>query len=132
MKIALISYLYAVFFILAFLADRLPFLTLIKKIPRLSKSSFQTIRSESIEDAKKQEILLANSLGIFKQSLKITACILLLAVCGLLLLLPGGIFLYLGFSGLLHSTITTEGLVISIASFFSYFLLKRLYVKIRL
>jgi len=132
MKIVIISYLYAVFFILAFLADRLPFLTIINNISRLSRDSFQTIRSAIIEDSKKQEILLANSLGLFKQSLKMTGLILLVSACGFLLLLLSGVFRHLNYRILFDYMMTTYGLLLAIISFFSYFLLKRLYVKVRL
>ena len=132
MKIIIISYLYVVFFILAILADRLPFLTIINNISRLSISSFQTIRSDIIDDSKKEKILLFNSFGIFKQSLKMTGFILLVSACGFLLLLLSGIFQHLSYRVLFVYMITTHGLLLSIISFFSYFLLKRLYVKIRL
>src|SRR5277367_210289 len=128
MKIVIISYLYAVFFILALLADRLPFLSIINNISRLSKGSFQTIRSDIIDDSKKQEILLANSFGLFKQSLKLTGLILLVSACGFLLLLSGGVFKPLSYRILFDYTMTTYGLLLAIISFFSYFLLKRLYV----
>ncbi len=132
MKVAIISYLYAVFFILAILADRLPFLTIINSISRLSKGSFQIIRSDIIEDSEKQEILLSNSFGLFKQSLKIAGLILIVSVCGFLLLLLSGVFKHLSYWILFDYMMTTYGLLLSVMSFFSYFLLKRLYVKIRL
>jgi hypothetical protein len=132
MKIVIISYLYVVFFILAFLADRLPFLTIINSISRLSKGSFQTIKSDIIEDSKKQEILLSNSFGLFKRSLKMVGLILIVSICGFLLLLLSGVFKHLNYRILFDYMITAYGLLLSIISFFSYFLLKRLYVKIRL
>jgi hypothetical protein len=132
MKIVIISYLYAVFFILAFLTDRLPFRGIISNISRLGKNSFQTIESDDIEDSNKQGILLANSFGLFKQSIKIAGLIFLVSVCGFLLLLLGGVFQNLNYRILFDYMVTTYGLLLSIISFFSYFLLKRLYVKIGL
>lgn len=132
MKVTIISYLYIVFFILAFLADRLHFLSIISNISRLGKSSFQIIRSDAIEDSKKQEILLTNSFGLFKQSLKIAGLILLVLVCGFLLLVLWAIVQNLNYRILVDDVMTVYGLLLSIISFFSYFLLKKLYVKIRL
>lgn len=132
MKVAIVSYLYVVFFILAFLADRLPFLSIINVISQLSKSSIKTIRSDIIGDSEKQEILLTNSFSLFKQSLKMTGLILLVSACGFLLLLLSGAFKYLSYRILFDYMITTYGLLLAIISFFSYFLLKRLYVKVRL
>jgi len=132
MKVAIVSYLYVVFFILAFLADRLPFLSIINIISQLSKSSIKTIRSDIIGDSEKQEILLTNSFSLFKQSLKMTGLILLVSACGFLLLLLSGAFKYLSYRILFDYMITTYGLLLAIISFFSYFLLKRLYVKVRL
>ena len=132
MKIAIISYLYAVFFILAMLADRLPFLRVITNISELRRDSLQTIKSDIIDDSKKQQILLANSFGLFKQSLKMAGLILIVSACGVLLLLSSGIFQRLNYRLLFDYIVTSYGLLLSIMSFFSYFLLKRLYVKIRL
>ncbi len=132
MKIVIISYLYAVFFILAILADRLPFLSIINNISRLSKGSVHTIRSDAIEDSEKQRILLTNSFGLFKQSLKLTGLILLVSVCGFLLLLLSRVFKHLSYRVLFDYMMTTYGLLLAFISFFSYFLLKRLYVKVRL
>jgi hypothetical protein len=132
MKIVIISYLYAVFFILAFLVDRLPFLSIINAISQLSKSSVKTIRSDIIEDSEKQQILLANSFGLFKQSLKMTGLILLVSACGFLLLLLSGVFRHLNYRILFDYMMTTFGLLLAIISFFSYFLLKRLHVQVRL
>jgi hypothetical protein len=132
MKIVIISYLYAAFFILAFLADRLPFLSIINKISRISKGSFETIKSDVIEDSKKQEILLSNSFGLFKQSLKMTGLILLVSGCGFFLLLLSGVFKRLNYQILFDYMMTTYGLLLAIVSLLSYFLLKRLYVKVRL
>jgi hypothetical protein len=132
MKIGIISYLYIVFFIIAALVDYLPFLPTIKKTSLLGFNSLQTISSNNIEDSEKMKILLANSLNIFKQSLKMLALIILVAFCGYVLLLLSVIFKSLSYRVLLNYVITLNGLVLSVVSFFSYFLLKKLYVKIRL
>jgi hypothetical protein len=132
MKIFIISYLYAAFFILAVLVDCLPFLSIINNISRLSKSSFQTITSAIIDDSKKQEILLANSFGIFKQSLKLAGLVILVMLCGLLFLCFVGIFNYLIALALLSFMDTVSGIALSVISFSSWFLLKKFNVKIRL
>jgi len=132
MKIGIISYLYIVFFIVAALVDYLPFLPAIKKTSLLGFNSLQTISSNNIEDSEKMKILLANSLNIFKQSLKMLALIILVAFSGYILLLLSVVFKSLSYTVLLNYVITLNGLVLSVVSFFSYFLLRKLYVKIRL
>jgi pilus assembly protein TadC len=132
MKIGIISYLYIVFFIIAALVDYLPFLPTIKKTSSLGFNSLQTISSNNIEDSEKMKILLANSLNIFKQSLKMLALIIWVAFSGYVLLLLSVVFKSLSYRVLLSYVITLNGLVLSVVSFFSYFLLKKLYVKIRL
>ncbi|HEY5326774.1 MAG TPA: hypothetical protein VIJ27_07220 [Mucilaginibacter sp.] len=132
MNIAIISYLYIVFFILAVLADQLPFSVIIKSITLLGINSVQTIRSKIIEDVVKGKTLLANSFGLFKQSLIMFAFIILIAVCGYVILLISILFKPLSSVILLKYVITLNGLMLSVISFFSYFLLKKLYVKIRL
>jgi len=131
-KILIISYLFAVCFVLAILADYLPFFTVINNISSLSKSSLQTIRSAIIDDSKKQETLLGNSLSIFKQSFKLTAFILLILASGFLLLILSRFVTHLGFQVLFDYLKTIDGFVLSILSFSSYYLLKKLYGKIRL
>jgi len=129
MKIAL----FIVFSLLAVIADNLPFLTAIKEILQSGASSFETIRSKDMEDIKKEKILLANSLGMFMQSLKIIAFILLVVACGaLLILIISAFYRSVSFGFLIDYTISVNGLIISVAAFFSYFLIKKLYVKIRL
>ena len=132
MNIAVISYLYVVFFIAAALVDYLPFLPVIKKTSQLELNSLQTIRSNNIADTEKEKILLANSLNIFKQSLKMFAFIILIADCGYVLLLISFLIKPLSYVVLLKYMITLYGLLLSVISFFSYFLLKKLYVQIRL
>jgi hypothetical protein len=129
MKIAL----FIVFFLLAVIADTLPFLTVVKSILQLGTSSFETMRSKDMEDIQKEKILLANSLGMFIQSLKIIALILLVVICGALFIYIISVFYRsLSFGFLIDYTISVNGLIISVAAFFSYFLIKKLYVKIRL
>jgi hypothetical protein len=131
MNIAVIGYLYVLFIILAFLADRLPFLPLVKSITLLGMSSLKTIRSVMVTDSQKEKLLLANSLSIFIQSLKIIVFITLIVVCGLLLLLIIS-FMSLNYTDLVGYVITFKGLVLSATAFLTYYLLKGLYVKIRL
>jgi|ERR1700743_32016 hypothetical protein len=132
MKIGIISYLYIVFFIVAALVDYLPFLPTIRKTSLLGFNSLQTINSNNIEDSEKMKILLANSLNIFKESLKMLALIILVALSGYILLLLSIVFKSLSYTVLFNYMITLNGLVLSVISFFSYFLLKKLYVKTRL
>lgn len=132
MKVLMLSYLFAVFFILALLSDFLPFSAIIKSILLLNKNSFQTISSADVADSEKQSILLANSANIFKQSAKLLGLILLLIAFSFLLFLLSGIFQPMGYKTLLNDLITMEGVVISVLAFVAYFLLKKLYVKVRL
>jgi hypothetical protein len=131
-KILIISYLFAVFFILAILADRLPFFNVINRVSNLGNSSLQTIRSRVIEDSKKQKILLCNSLSILRQSFRLTAFILVILVCGFLLLVLSRFVPHLGFQVLFDYFKTTGGIILSMVSFASYYLVKKLYVKITL
>jgi len=128
MKILPISYLGAVCFLLAFLVDRLPLITLANKISQLAKSSLGTIRSETANDEEKQKIILGNSLGIFVGSVKILAIVLLVLAIGYLLLLAANMFHY----SLLNYAETKNGILVSSMFFFLYFLLKKLYVTSRL
>ena len=81
----LISYVYLLFFILAFAADRVPFIEAVKEILVLSKKSLNTISSTAVEDREKQKILLTNAAGIFIRSLKIAGPALLILIGGYLL-----------------------------------------------
>ena len=132
MKIGVISYLYIVFFILAILVDRLPFLPVIKKTSLLGINSVQTIKSDSLSDSEKQRLLLDNSFNIFKQSLKMLALIILIAIVAYALLMLSILFNPLNYRVLIKYLATINGLILSLVSFFSYFLLKKLYVKIRI
>jgi hypothetical protein len=132
MNFAIISYLFIVFFVIACLVDCLPFFSVIRSISFLSMGSIQTIRSNDIDDSGKEKILLENSLKLFKQSLKLFGFIVLIAVCGFVLLLVSGIFKLLNYTILLQYMVTLYGVALSLTSFFSYFLLKKLYVKVRL
>jgi len=128
MKILPISYLGAVCFLLAFLTDRLPIITLANKISRLAKNSLETIRSATADDEEKQKIILGNSLAMFVGSVKILALVLVVLAIGYLLLLAANIFHY----GLLNYAETRSGVMLSFIFFFLYFLLKKLYVRSRL
>jgi hypothetical protein len=132
MSIAVIIYLYIVFLMLAFLADCLPFLILIKRIAGLGANSFKTIRSANIPDTEKEKLLLFNALNMFKQSLKIIGFIALIIICGLILIWLTVYFKVLTYTRLYDYIITLNGLLLTSAAFFSYYLLKKLYVKVRL
>jgi hypothetical protein len=128
----LISYVFAVFFILALMVDRLPLIKFINEISMLSKTSFTTIGSNTMEDSEKQKLLLTNSASIFKLSLKIATLILLVVAAGYLLMLAGDL-LNIVKSPLLFSFLdTVPGIVISILAFSSWFLIKKIYVRARL
>ncbi|GAC1304737.1 MAG: hypothetical protein NVSMB24_12630 [Mucilaginibacter sp.] len=132
MNFAIIIYLYIVFFAIAFLVNRLPFVALIKNISSLGNVSLQTIRSDEIDDSEKEKILLKNSLQLFKQSLKLLGFVVLIAICGFVLLFVSGVFKSLNYAVLLNYMVTLSGLLLSVIAFFSYFLVKKLYVKVRL
>jgi hypothetical protein len=132
MNIAIISYLYIIFFAIACLVDHLPFIFLIKNISSLSNVSLQTIRSNNIDDSEKEKILLNNSFRLFKQSLKLLGLVAIIALCGFVLLLISNFFKSLNQGVLLKYMVTLSGLLLSVISFVTYFLLKRLYVKVRL
>ncbi|MDB5130962.1 MAG: hypothetical protein JWR02_711 [Mucilaginibacter sp.] len=132
MNFAVISYLYIVFFVIAYLADYLPFFPLIKNISSLNKVSIQTIRANNIDDPEKEKILLNNSLQLFKQSLKLLGLVGVIALFGFVLLLASNVFRSLNQDILLRYIATLPGLLLSVIAFATYFLLKKLYVKIRL
>lgn len=132
MSIAVIIYLYIVFLMLAFLADHLPFLILIKRIAELGANSFKTICSDNMPDTEKEKLLLFNALNMFKQSLKTIGFIMLIVICGIVLIWLTIYFKALTYTGLYNYIITFNGLLLTLAAFFSYYLLKKLYVKVRL
>ena len=132
MTIAVVSYLYVSCFILAWLADSLPFFNIIKSISLLSIASIQIIRAETIDDTTKEKTILGNSFIIFKQSLIMLALIIFIAVSGFLLLYFSKFIKPLNFTVLLDYVNTLSGISISMMSFLSYFLLKKLYVKVKL
>ncbi|MDB5123350.1 MAG: hypothetical protein JWP94_1479 [Mucilaginibacter sp.] len=132
MNLAITGYLYLVFLVIAWLVDHLPFLPLIKNVSALSMGSLQTIKSNDIDDPDKEKLLLASSLKIFKSSLKLLGFIALIAACGFALMAIGGVFKILSYAVLLKYMATLYGLLLSVFSFISYFLLKKLYVKVRL
>ena len=127
-----IIYLFIVFFLVAWLADRLPFMKTVGGINRISRNSLETIQSESIDDAEKQGILLRNSLGILKHSLLIIALTALLVIL-LVICLEASIFIKpLNSAYLTEYLISINGILLSIVSFLSYFLLKKLYGRFRI
>jgi hypothetical protein len=132
MSFAVISYLYVVFFLIAWLVDLLPLFSIVKNSSLVSRQSMQTIKSNDIDDSEKEKMLLNNSFKLFKQSLKLFAFIVLIAACGFALLLISPVIKPLNYAKLIKYVPTLYCLVLSILSFVSYFLLKKLYVKIRL
>ena len=132
MSLAIISYLFIVFFVIAWLVYHLPFLPLIKNVSGLSMGSMQIIKSNDISDLDKEKLLLAGSLKIFRESLKLLSFIILIAACGFALVAISSVFNILNYAILLKYMATLYGLLLSVFSFISYFLLKKLYVKVRL
>ncbi|SDN01021.1 hypothetical protein SAMN05421813_13310 [Daejeonella rubra] len=131
MELIAIIYLFIVFFLVAWLADRLPFMKTVGGINRISRNSLETIQSESIDDAAKQGILLGNSLGILKHSLLIIAFTALLVIL-LVICLEASVFVKpLNSSYLTDFLISINGIILSIVAFLSYFLLKKLYGRFR-
>lgn len=131
MDIIAIVYLFIVFLLLAWATDLIPFIKTAKQITRLSQSSLETIQSDKIDDSAKQSILLGNSLGILKYSILIILFTCLL-IGFLFLLLEASILIKpLNFNYLTEYLISIEGIVLSIFSFLSFFLIKSLYVRFR-
>jgi len=128
----LVSYVFAVFFILAFVADRVPLIESVKEISALSKESIKTISSTAIKDSQKQRILLANSAAIFKYSLKITCLALLILIGGYLLAFVGDELGIVKISVLFGFLETVTGIMTTLMAFGSYFLLKKIYARARL
>jgi hypothetical protein len=128
----LISYVFGIFFIMAFIADCLPLIKSMQKISLLGKASFKTIGSAEIADSGKQKLLLHNSAGIFKQSLKITALVVIVLVIGYLLVLAGGFLKIVSCAAFFNCLETAQGIIISIIAFLSYFLIKKIYARARL
>lgn len=132
MDLIAIIYLFIVFFLIAWVADRLPFIKAVSHISKLSRISFETILSEETDDSAKQAILLGNSFGILKQSLLIIAFTALLLLILFLCLKVSVIVNPLNFNYLTGFLISFAGIIVSIVSFLSYFLLKKLYGRFRL
>ena len=131
MDIIAIVYLFIVFLLLAWATDLIPFIKTAKQITRLRQSTVETIQSDIIDDSAKQSILLGNSLGILKYSILIILFTCLL-IGFLFLLLEASILIKpLNFNYLTEYLISIEGIVLSIFSFLSFFLIKSLYVRFR-
>lgn len=128
----LVSYLFVVFFFMAFVTDCLPFVVGIKNISQLALKAVEIIQSTQIDDSKKEKLLLANSFSMFKQSFKILLFVVIIALAGFLLVLLSVSFNAINYKALLCYMITFNGILIPVISFISYFILKKLYVKIRL
>lgn len=131
MDIIAIIYLFIAFLLLAWTTDFIPFIKTAKQITGLSQSSLETIQSEKIDDSAKQKILLGNSLGILKHSLLIILFTSLLIGLLFLLLEASVLIKPLSFEYLTEYLVSIEGIVLSVFSFLSYFLIKSLYVKFR-
>lgn len=131
MELIAIIYLFIVFLLIARAADFIPFINTVRHISRLSQSSLETIQSGEIDDSAKQRILLGNSLGIMKHSMLIILFTALL-IALLLFFLKASVFITpLNFDYLSNYLISLSGIILSIVSFLSYFLIKKIYVRLR-
>jgi len=125
------SYLFGVFFIAAVLSDILPFVATIKSVSLLSRNSYRVILSPDLDDSEKQASLLKSSLNILKESIKLTALIALVIVCGYFILRAGAVVKPLSFNVLITALVSFTGLAVSLLAFMVYYVLKKLYVKFR-
>lgn len=132
MDLIAIIYLFTVFFLIAWMADRLPFIKAVRTITKLSRISLETIQAEEIDDSAKQGILLGNSFGILKQSLMIIAFTALLLLILVICFKASVLIKPLSFNYLTGFLISFTGIMVSIVSFLSYFLLKKLYGRFSL
>ncbi len=124
-------YLFFVFFLLAFVTDVLPFIKSARNIAALSQSSLKIIQSADIDDDQKQSALLKNSLGIFKESFKITVFTAILVGLLLLSLRICNFFKPLNYDYLLEFMISLAGVLLSVFAFVSYFVIKKIYGRFR-
>ncbi len=131
MEIPVIIYLFIIFFVIALIVDILPFIKIMKTISSLSRISLETIRSMNMEDEAKQKILLANSFAMLKESLKIIAFTAVLTGLLFLCLLLADFIKPLSYDHLTAYMLTYSGIILSVISFLSYFLVKKLYVRFR-
>ena len=127
----LISEVFVLFFLLAFLADRLPLVKSIRKIAGLSKNSGAIIGSNTVSDVDKQKLLLLNSVGLFKQSLILAVLILLVLLAGYLLIMAADFCGTVKIAVLLAFLETFAGIAVSILSFCCFFIIKKVYGRAR-
>jgi hypothetical protein len=131
-RILLISYLYSIFFVLAFMADRLPFIAFMGRVSFIARNSVQTIQSTGLNDNQKQKLLLANSGLMFLQSVKIFVLILIVAAFGLLFSFLANVFNTGNQRFLMDYAETWRGILLSILAFLSFFCIKKVYVRVKL
>jgi len=124
-------YLFIVFLLLACITDILPFIKSARKITSLSQNSIKIIQSADIDDDQKQSALLKNSLAIFKESFKITLFTAILVGLLLLSLRISNFVEPLNYDYLLEFLISVTGVLLSVVAFVSYFLIKKLYGRLR-
>jgi hypothetical protein len=128
----LISSVFAIFFIMAFIADGLPLIIAMQQMSILAKASLKTIGTDKMTDSEKQKLLLINSANIFKQSLKIAALVAIVLTLGYLLIFAGGFFKLVNDKAFFSFLGSTGGIIISMLGFLFYFLIKKLYARARL
>jgi hypothetical protein len=132
MKIVLISCVFLICLILALLAEMLPFLKSVKAITIITKNSINTIKSVKMADAEKEKRLLSNSWEILWRSFYILGLVLIMFIAGYLLII------FIDLFGIYHQPViltyleTKQGMLVSAGAFLAYFLLKKLYERVRL
>lgn len=118
-------YVFFVFFLLAILTAYLPFLSIIRLINGASRNSLTIIQSAELEDETKQKILLSNSLIILKNSLFIIGLTAILALLLITFLEVSVLIKPLSPSYLTNFLLSISGILISLLSFLSFFLIKK-------
>jgi len=132
MELTAIIYLFIIFLLIAWAADTIPFIKTAKRISGLSQSSLKTIQSEDLDDTAKQSVLLQNSLGIMKHSILIILYTAILIALLLFFLKVSEFISPLNFDYLSNYLISLNGIILSLVGFLSYFLLKKIYVRLRI
>lgn len=119
-------------FILTYaLSDIFPFGKLSKELAGYYQRIFKVLANTHTSDTRKQRILLAYSILLFKRTIYL---IVLMAVVIGFLFLAIDCFSYLLYKdkSLIKNLISWEGALVSVVAFILYYFSKKLYAKIRL
>lgn len=127
----LISCLFAISLLLAFLTDRLPFFKSVKAISIITRNSVKTIRSATVGDTEKQRRLLKNSWEIFRRTTHILGLAIIVFAAGYLLIVISDILQVSSSTTLFSYLGTRQGILVSLGSFLTYFSLKKVYAWVR-